>query len=173
MRYSGILNQESQTVDADGRVHVLNRENTTADGVERWYHYWKGTNAKGGIEWTRVPFPLSIDGDKNNVTSTPTVIGKRGKLVSVTHHETQRTRAEPPATHLLAILPSNAPRSNALTILHSTSTHRFRDWTVVWQSEIGCGWEPLFDRYRLDEAVLSLYLTNGGKVEVVDLSIGN
>ncbi|KAJ8509343.1 hypothetical protein ONZ45_g8479 [Pleurotus djamor] len=73
-KFGGILNQESQTVDADGRVHVLNRENTTADGVERWYHYWKGTNAKGGIEWTRVPFPLSIDGDKNNVTSTPTVI---------------------------------------------------------------------------------------------------
>lgn len=31
----GILNQETQAIDSEGRVHVLNRENTT--GVERWY----------------------------------------------------------------------------------------------------------------------------------------
>lgn len=33
-KYGGILNQEAQTVDGEGRVHVLNRENTT--GTERW-----------------------------------------------------------------------------------------------------------------------------------------
>jgi hypothetical protein len=33
-KYGGILNQEGQTVDDQGRVHVLNRENTT--GVEQW-----------------------------------------------------------------------------------------------------------------------------------------
>lgn len=32
---SGILNQEAQTVDPEGRVHALNRENTT--GTERWF----------------------------------------------------------------------------------------------------------------------------------------
>ena len=31
----GILNQEAQTIDGEGRIHVLNRENTT--GVERWF----------------------------------------------------------------------------------------------------------------------------------------
>lgn len=33
-RNRGILNQEAQTVDSEGRVHVLNRENTT--GIEQW-----------------------------------------------------------------------------------------------------------------------------------------
>jgi hypothetical protein len=32
--YSGILNQEAQTLDDQGRLHVLNRENTT--GFEQW-----------------------------------------------------------------------------------------------------------------------------------------
>jgi hypothetical protein len=34
LRFSGILNQEAQAVDKEGRIHVLNRENTT--GVEQW-----------------------------------------------------------------------------------------------------------------------------------------
>jgi hypothetical protein len=34
-KYGGILNQEAQTVDTEGRVHVLNRENGT--GVEQWF----------------------------------------------------------------------------------------------------------------------------------------
>ncbi|EEB97372.1 hypothetical protein MPER_03321 [Moniliophthora perniciosa FA553] len=33
-KYGGILNQEAQTIDEKGRVHVLNRENTT--GTEQW-----------------------------------------------------------------------------------------------------------------------------------------
>lgn len=33
----GILNQEAQAVDRSGRIHVLNRENTT--GTEQWYAY--------------------------------------------------------------------------------------------------------------------------------------
>jgi len=41
---SGILNQEGQTVDDRGRVHVLNRE--SRDGGFKWYHYWRDTNGK-------------------------------------------------------------------------------------------------------------------------------
>lgn len=32
---SGVLNQEAQTVDSQGRLHVLNRDNTS--GTEQWY----------------------------------------------------------------------------------------------------------------------------------------
>lgn len=87
---------------------------------------------------------------------------------------------------LFAILPSNAPtpsnpiaQSSALTILQSTSKGHFEDWTVAWTSAGGCGWEPLADRYRISEGVLSLYLVNSdestgkktGVVEVVDLQV--
>ncbi|KAK7471035.1 hypothetical protein VKT23_002450 [Stygiomarasmius scandens] len=158
-KFGGILNQEAQTVDGEGRVHVLNRENTT--GIEQWYHYWRDTN----INWTRTPLPLSLSARSiNNITNTPTVIGKRGKLVS------------PPGTDtLLAILPDNAPNSTGLSILKSTAAARFRDWEVSWEIAEGCGWEPLFDRYRLDarigDGVLSLLVVNGSDVNVLDLEI--
>ncbi|KAI0739434.1 hypothetical protein C8Q80DRAFT_1274495 [Daedaleopsis nitida] len=135
-KYGGILNQEGQTVDNEGRLHVLNRENTT--GTERWYHYWRSTT----MHWTRTPLPLAPElKSANNVTGTPTVIGKRGKVV-----------APPQSPHgsLLLILPSNAPNSTALSILRSTAAGHFRDWETVWETPSGCGWEPLFDRYRLD-----------------------
>ncbi|KAI0631533.1 hypothetical protein C8Q77DRAFT_1127375 [Trametes polyzona] len=161
-KYGGILNQEAQTVDSEGRVHVLNRENTT--GTERWYHYWRSTTA----HWTRTPLPLAPElVTANNITGTPTVIGKRGKLV-----------APPNSPHhsLLAILPSNAPNSTALSILRSTAAGHFRDWEAVWEVPSGCGWEPLFDRYRLDtraggDEVLSLFLVNGTSIQVVDLDV--
>ncbi|THH14195.1 hypothetical protein EW146_g6107 [Bondarzewia mesenterica] len=152
-KYGGILNQESQTVDDEGRVHVLNRENTT--GIEQWYHYWRSTTA----HWTRTPFPLTLP-SANNITQTPTVIGKRGKLATV-------------SSRLFAILPSNAPNSTALSILGSTAAGHFRDWEVLWEIENGCTAEPLFDRYRLREGdgVLSLFLVDGREVRIVDLDL--
>ncbi|CDO73884.1 hypothetical protein BN946_scf185016.g41 [Trametes cinnabarina] len=161
-KYGGILNQEAQTVDTEGRIHVLNRENTT--GVEQWYHYWRSTVG----HWTRTPLPLAPELiSQNNVTGTPTVIGKRGKLVAP---------PESPDRSLLAILPSNALNSSALSILRSTAAGHFRDWKAVWEVASGCVWEPLFDRYRLDvsaggDGALSLFLVNGTAIQVVDLDV--
>ncbi|KAH8105273.1 hypothetical protein BXZ70DRAFT_887078 [Cristinia sonorae] len=158
-KFGGILNQETQTVDNEGRVHVLNRENTTR--VEQWYHYWRSTTKA----WTRSPLPLPAAlPSLNNVTGTPTVIGKRAKLLSPPPRKGQ-------PTSLLAILPSNAPNSTALSILGSTATGHFRDWSVLWEISEGCGWEPLFDRYRLEQGVLSLYVVNGTNVQVWDFEL--
>ena len=161
----GILNQEAQTTDNEGRFHVLNRENTT--GVERWYHYWRGTTA----HWARTPLPLPSEltpASINNVTGTPTVIGKRGKLFSR-------------GSSLFALLPSNAANSSALSILGSTAGGQFRDWSVAWEADSGCAAEPLFDRYRLiteaeggdGDGLLSLFLVNGTDIEVVDLNLSS
>ncbi|KAJ3987375.1 hypothetical protein F5890DRAFT_1405324 [Lentinula detonsa] len=159
-KYGGILNQEAQTLDRENRMHVLNRENTT--GIEQWYHYWRSSE----IDWTRIALPLSLAAHSiNNITRTPTVIGKRGKLVSPPGFDT-----------LLAVLPSNAPNSTGLSILGSTSRRHFEDWKILWEISSGCGWEPLFDRYRLNmedggDGVLSLYLVNGTEVVVMDLDL--
>lgn len=107
------------------------------NGLHR-YHYWRSTTAY----WTRIAFPLDLP-SINNVTNTPTVIGKRGKLI-------------PCGSSLLALLPSNAPNSTALSILRSTAQGHFADWNVAWEVESGCVAEPLFDRYRLDK-------TTGGR----------
>ena len=124
------------------------------------YHYWRSTTS----HWTRTPLPLAPELHSiNNITGTPTVIGKRGKVIA------------PPrsAAHaLLLLLPSNAPGSTALSILRSTAAGHFRDWEAVWEAEAGCGWEPLFDRYRLaEDGVLSVFLVNGTAVTVVDFDL--
>ena len=80
--------------------------------------------------------------------------------------------APPFSQSLLALLPSNAPNSTALSILRSTPEGQFRDWSTVWEVGSGCVAEPLFDRERLSvDRVLSLYLVNGTEVVVVDLDI--
>jgi hypothetical protein len=95
----------------------------------------------------------------NNITETPTVIGKRGKVVAG-------------SDILYAILPSNAPNSTALSIISSTASGHFRDWQVVWEAREGCLAEPLFDRYRLSEdGVLSLFLVNGTALQVSDFAL--
>lgn len=121
------------------------------------YHYWRSTDA----HWTRTPLPLPAAlPSVNNITGTPTVIGKRGKLVA------------PHSGLLLAILPSNAPNSSAFSIISSTPQGSFRDWRVIWESPDGCVAEPLFDRYRLqDDDVLSLFLVNGTTIQVLDFSL--
>ncbi|KIJ31449.1 hypothetical protein M422DRAFT_185901 [Sphaerobolus stellatus SS14] len=144
-KYGGILNQEAQTVDDQRRIHVLNRENTT--GTELWYHYWRSTTK----DWTRSPFlDLSV---------TPTVLGKRGKLAA--YHD-----------NLIAILPDNAPNSTRLQLLGSTAQGHFSDWSVLWDG-VGNGWEPLLDRTRLNEGVLSMLIVNGTQVEVVDFELSD
>ncbi|KAI0795808.1 hypothetical protein C8Q75DRAFT_791033 [Abortiporus biennis] len=186
-KYGGILNQESQTVDSDGRVHVLNRENGT--GVETWwviflpktihggshityyrYHYWRSSSNSSPVVWTRTPLPLpSSLSSRNNITGTPTVIGKRGKLITVPPN----SKSNDTLVRLLAILPSNAPSSAGLSILQSTSKGSFKDWQVIWEAESGCEWEPLVDRYRLQDGdgKLSLFIVNGTKVEVWDFEV--
>ncbi|KAF9495547.1 hypothetical protein BDN71DRAFT_1506683 [Pleurotus eryngii] len=198
-KFGGILNQEAQTVDSAGRVHVLNRENGT--GVEQWFHYWRTSSSDKFTSgyWIRTPLPLSVPGDPNNITGIVGVIGKRGKLINVSGSSTHKNTSASSERNsgqgsdhgdsgdtLLAILPSNAPspnnlttQSSALTILQSTSKGQFEDWAVAWSSAGGCGWEPLVDRYRILEGVLSLYLVNldgssdgqGRVVEVVDLQV--
>ncbi|KAH7910670.1 hypothetical protein BJ138DRAFT_1152356 [Hygrophoropsis aurantiaca] len=180
-KYGGILNQEAQIIDSAGRMHVLNRENTT--GSELWYHYWRDMNNY----WTRTAFPLNIPGDYN-ITGTPTVIGKRGKLIALPpalSSDELSSASNTENSQLLALLPSNAANSSALSLLRSTAAGGFVDWETVWEVESGCGWEPLFDRERLigggrttsdagagtGDGVLSLYLVNGTQVVVTDLDI--
>lgn len=52
---SGLMNQESQAVDQDGGVHVLNRD--TLDGRHMWKHYYRSPEGK---IYPFAPPPLSV-----------------------------------------------------------------------------------------------------------------
>lgn len=153
------------------------RPSTDIDVHPLRYHYWR---ASSNHFWTRTAFPLptSLQPESiNNITGTPTVIGKRGKLVSLPAVSTsiQNTTSTRNSTTLVALLPDNAVNSTGLSILASTAAGHFRDWKVVWEVDSGCEAEVLFDRYRLAASgseVLSLYLVDG-MVRVVDLDVSD
>lgn len=74
------------------------------------------------------------------------------------------------------MLPSNAVNSSAFSILSSTAQGHFRDWDIVFEAASGCGWEPLYDRQRLNvnaggDGILSLYMIDAGNVAVMDFSL--
>ncbi|RPA86337.1 hypothetical protein BJ508DRAFT_411505 [Ascobolus immersus RN42] len=149
---SGILNQEGQTADRQGRVHVLNRENV--NGRLTWMHYWRETNG----QWTRNTLPHSLPA----LTQT----GKRGSLISDS------------AGNLFAILAGNT--GTDMIVTYSTPGGQFRDWSEIWRSS-GWDTEPLVDRNLFrdgDGKVLSIFgCTQGGfptrRLRVVDLVLGN
>jgi len=153
---SGILNQEGQTVDPSGRVHVLNREKV--GGVLTWLHYWRD---EGTGKWTKNPIKHSLGA----LTQT----GRRGKLA-----------AHPVTGDLFAILAANDGVDVA--VYAATKASGYEDWKEVWR-EGRFDAEPLFDRalWRGQGGVeggkiLSLFLnTQGGyperKVTVVDLEV--
>ncbi|PKS06299.1 hypothetical protein jhhlp_007047 [Lomentospora prolificans] len=152
---SGILNQEGQTVDFGGRVHVVNREKV--GGVLTWLHYWRGENG----QWTRNPIKHSLGA----LTQT----GRRGKLA-----------AHPVTGDLFAILAAN--EGYDVAVYAATRASDYTDWKETWRSK-SFDVEPLFDRalWRGQGGVeagkiLSLFLnTQGGypdrKVTVVDLEV--
>ena len=111
------------------------------------YHYWRSTT----INWTRTPLL--------NLSVTPTVLGKRGKITA--YHN-----------NLIAILPDNSPNSTKLQLLASTAEGHFKDWKVLWDGE-GNGWEPVLDKGRIKDGVLSLLVVNGTEVGVVDFELAD
>lgn len=111
------------------------------------YHYWRSTDNN----WTRAAL--------TNLSVIPIPLGKRGKVVAY-------------KTNLIMVLPDNAPNSTALTLISSTAENHFRDWRTIFETE-GNGWEPVFDRYRLADGVLSMMIINGSEVQVWDLTLSD
>ncbi|KAJ2893120.1 hypothetical protein MKZ38_009004 [Zalerion maritima] len=62
---SGLTNQESQVVDNEGRVFVLNRDHT--DGPATWNLYWRSVDGK----WTRQPITLVAPGKRGQLAMAP------------------------------------------------------------------------------------------------------
>lgn len=152
---SGILNQEGQTVDNSGRVHVVNRE--IVDGTLTWLHYWRDEQGS----WTRNPIQHSL----GSLTQT----GHRGKLA-----------AHPVTGDIFAILAAND--GTDVGVFVATRASGYTNWTEAWKGG-AYDVEPLFDRCLWSgkggvEAgtVLSLFLNTQGsypdrKITIVDLEV--
>lgn len=143
---SGLSNQESQAIDHEGGVHVLNRDKM--DGEQKWKHYYR---APENGRWTQRVLPY-VDGVYG---------GKRGRVVVSECGD------------LYLILPDN--EAPVLTILKTCQVNSYADYELVWRGDGFPPTEPLADTTRLDsENVLSIFtrLTVdkvGGKTNVVVL----
>ena len=151
-RGSGVLNQESQTIDSEGNFHVLNRQKD-ANGNERWYHYWR----KSDGEWRSRPILSAKLSSGGLYGLEPTEAGPRGSLISKNGY-------------LYVVIQGN--RDSSLTLLRSPSSTDFESMEVVWTGDSFQG-EPLFDESMLGNCEsLSVFSIQGGKVVVLDFNIG-
>ncbi|KAK0668190.1 hypothetical protein QBC41DRAFT_394431 [Cercophora samala] len=130
---SGLTNQESQVVDLDGGVHVLNRTSLSpgsggnSSGAIHWKHYHKAPG-DGGV-WVEHPL-------------RPAYGSARGRL------------AVTKTGDILVILP-DADKGH-MHIEKSTRSSGYADHRAVWSGE-GLWGEPLVDLPRLEkDNILSL-----------------
>ncbi|KAI1119055.1 hypothetical protein F5Y14DRAFT_119831 [Nemania sp. NC0429] len=129
---SGLTNQESQAVDAEGGVHVLNRDHLDADGVLRWRHYYLAPG--DSATWTARAIP-HVDGACG---------GSRGRL------------AVSRDGYLFLVLPHHA--DPVLTILRASRAAEYADYELVWRGEGFPPTDPLVDKARLShDNVLSVF----------------
>lgn len=149
-RASGLTNQEAQAVDADGGVHVLNRDtldNGDGDGgPARWKHYHR-TPGPDGV-WSARPLPL-----------VPAVgAGRRGRLA-----------VDRGGEYLYFVLPD--PNRPELSVWRAARASGFAEYELVWGGRGFPGAEPLVDLYRLEhDGVLSVF-TRAEGAEGVDVVV--
>ncbi|RWA09121.1 hypothetical protein EKO27_g5989 [Xylaria grammica] len=126
---SGLINQEAQAVDAEGGVHVLNRDSLDG-GVLRWKHYYLPPH---GV-WAQraLPHVIGVYG------------GKRGQLAVSRDGD------------LYFVLPHHA--DPVLTILRASKASRYAEYELVWRGSGFPPTEPLVDKARLGyDNVLSVF----------------
>ncbi|KAI1812571.1 hypothetical protein GGS20DRAFT_15336 [Poronia punctata] len=126
---AGLMNQESQTVDYDGGIHVLNRDCLDDGGKTRWKHYY--SDPLDGWMQRILPHVDGACGGKRGQVA----VSREGDLYFVLPHHTERT----------------------LTILKASKESRFAEYELVWQEEGFPPTDPLVDKARLlSDNVLSV-----------------
>jgi len=149
-RYYGIMNQQAQAVDAQGRIHTIMFHCTPEtyegysystwgpQGARRYYHYWR--NAKG--IWTR--------------NELPGWVGSRPKLFIRSNGDAyviyqSRRNVNPTDTGIYFT-------DGDLTIQAATAASSWTDWQII---HIEPGYffsEALADPYRFQDGVLSVVM---------------
>jgi hypothetical protein len=146
---SGIVNQEAQGVDPQGRIHVFIRtDSALSGGTTKPFHthFWRDESGK----WTRINTRIP--------SGSPT--GDRGKILFDRDG------------NAFALLPG-------FRIASASAAQKWTDWKVTYTgSSATRTMEPLFDRARLaEEGVLSVFwqeitTTGKGPLRIQDFRLG-
>jgi hypothetical protein len=171
--YYGIMNQQAEAIDSQGRVHVVMfhcSDETYASyprttiwgsvGARRYFHYWRGTD---GV-WTRNELPVYVG-------SRPKVFLRDNGDAFVIYQSWQ------------TVLPASTDiyiNSGNLVIQAATAANEWSDWQTIHTESGPFLNEMLGDRYRFTDGVLSVMAQNtpsstGGSsaIRVLDFQLNN
>ncbi|KAK7742255.1 hypothetical protein SLS53_004398 [Cytospora paraplurivora] len=146
---SGLMNQESQAVDQDGGVHVLNRDDL--DGRLMWKHYYRSPDGMWfSPEIRSAPVrdlqlkPPSLLGTWTSRAIRPIDGPRRGRLAIARDGD------------LLILLPGTT--TPTMTILKTAKASGYTKYEEVWAGS-GLTGEPLIDGPRLEkDNILSVFV---------------
>jgi hypothetical protein len=171
--YYGIMNQQAQAIDSQGRVHIVmfhctdetyaSYPRTTiwgAVGARRYFHYWRGSD---GV-WTRNELPVYVG-------SRPKIFIRDNGDAFVIY---QSWETVAPASTDIYINRGN------LVIQAATAATQWNDWQIIHTETGPFLNEMLGDRYRFADGVLSVMVQNtpsaiGGSsaLRVIDFQLNN
>ncbi|KAL2840279.1 hypothetical protein BJY01DRAFT_21036 [Aspergillus pseudoustus] len=149
---SGLANQESQAVDCEGGVHVLNRQ--LVDGELVWTTFYRSPSGKGVSQQNFVNGKFAVPpGSWTKSKICPAPSSTRGCLATSREGD------------IYILLPEPATRT--LKLFKSPKESDFLHFAEIWAGEGFLG-EPLVDRQRLEnDNVLSVFTLRVG----VELSL--
>ena len=165
-RNQTLINQQGQTVDSEGGVHLLKwyREDpATHDPSDRafdtteaaHFHYFKDPTTG---EWTRNQIPV-FDEDGN-----PVQVGSRGQIV---YDEDGNVFAAFTSPGVASDHNRNFYDPGTLIIAGATAASGYEDWTILYRDDVlfedrFFEGEPLIDQQRLlTDGVLSVFIQEG------------
>jgi hypothetical protein len=179
--YYGLMNQQTQAIDSQGRVHIVMFHCTDETyaayprgtniwgliGARRYFHYWRDDK---GV-WTRNELPF-VSGNVN------TYVGSRPKLFIRDNGDAyviyQSWQTVNPGSAGIYITSGN------LVIQAATAASQWTDWQIIHTETGPFLGEALADPYRFLEGVLSVMMqetpsTIGGSspLRVLDFQLNN
>lgn len=162
-RYYGMMNQQAQAIDPQGRVHVLMFHCTPESyagyyystwgpiGARRYYHYWR--DAQGN--WARNVLPFDADDPHSYVGQRPKLfICSNGDAYAI-YQAWQSASLTSTAIYV---------HDGDLVIAAATETARWTDWQIIHVETGPFLSEALADPFRFEDGVLSVMMQNSPSV---------
>lgn len=156
-RYYGMMNQQAQTIDAQGRVHVVMFHCTPETyngysysiwgpiGARRYYHYWR--DAQGN--WTRNQLAFDTGDVSSFVGSRPKIFIRDNGDAFVIYQAWQSANLSGTDIYI---------DDGDLVIQAATAANQWTDWQIIRVEDGPFISEALADPYRFEDGILSVMM---------------
>lgn len=156
-RYYGMMNQQAQAIDSEGRVHVVMFHCTPETylgypystwgsiGARRYYHYWR--DAQGA--WNRNELPFNSMDVSSYVGSRPKIFIRSNGDAYVIYQSWQSAGLNDTGIYI---------HDGDLVIEAATAANQWADWQIIHVESGDFLGEALADPYRFQDGILSVMM---------------